>query len=291
MSRKRLERARTAPDGPVHRALEAVLAECDVAREVDRDPVRAVHRYPDPHDAELVGLVASAVAFGNVKALLRKLDDALAPLGPSPARAADDPAAVRRALRGWKHRVYVGADLAALIVGARRAQRAHGSLGALLGDALRRHGTLRAALVDFVDAIRAGGLAGRKTNGARHMLPDPRGASGCKRLLLYVRWMARGPDGVDLGLWRDHVPTSALLVPVDVHIHKLAKNLGLTDRATPSLVTTAEITAALRGFDPLDPVRFDFALCHMGMLRACPSRRDPVRCDGCPVQRVCRHWD
>lgn len=284
-------RARTAAGGPVHHALEDVLARCDVPREVDRDPVRAIHRYPDPADAELVSLVASAVAFGNVKALLRKLDDALDRLGPSPARSADDPASVRRALRGWKHRVYVAGDLAALVIGARRVQVTHGSMGAFVGASLARHGALRPALTDLVDALREGGLALRRTTGARHILPDPRGTSGCKRLLLFCRWMVRGPDGVDLGLWREHVPPAALLVPVDVHIHKLARNLGLTDRTTPSLVTTAEITDALRRFDPADPVRFDFALCHMGMLRACPSRRDPIRCDGCPVRAVCRHWD
>lgn len=286
-------KGRRAPSagGPVHRALEGVLARCDVAREVDRDPVRAVHRYADPADAELVGLVASAVAFGNVTALLRKLDDALDRLGPAPARAADDPAFVRRSLRGWKHRVYVDGDLAALVVGARRVQVAHGSIGAFFGASLARAGALWPALTDLVDALRSSGLARRRTLGARHILPDPRGASGCKRLLLYLRWMVRGPDGVDLGLWRDHVPPAALLIPVDVHIHKLARNLGLTDRPTPSLATTAEITDGLRRFDPVDPVRFDFALCHMGMLRACPSRRDPIRCDGCPVRDVCRHWD
>jgi endonuclease III len=101
--------------------------------------------------------------------------------------------------------------------------------------------------------------------------------------------MVRPADGVDLGLWE--VPTSALLVPVDVHIHKLGRNLGFTRRKTTSWKTTEEITEALRAFDPADPVKYDFALCHLGMLRRCPSRRDAVRCRGCGVQSVCRHWD
>lgn len=281
---------RLAAGGPVHAALEQILAECGVRAEIERDPVRAVHRYPDPLDAELVGLVASAVAFGNVTTLVRKLDDALARLGPAPAQKADDPAAVRRALRGWKHRVYVAGDLVGLVLGARRVQRVHGSMGRLFGASLARSGSVREALSTLVDALREGGLAKSRSRGARHMLPDPRGPSGCKRLLLFLRWMVRGPDGCDLGLWREHVSPAKLLVPVDVHIHKLARNLGLTDRATPSITTTAEITDALRRFDPEDPVRFDFALCHMGMLQGCPSRRDPKRCEGCPIQGVCRHW-
>lgn len=285
-----MKRDRLAKGGPVHAALERIITECDVAAEIERDPVRAVHRYEDPLDAELVALMASAVAFGNVTTLVRKLDDALERLGPSPAKKADDPAAVRRALRGWKHRVYVAGDLAGLVIGARRVQRAHGSMGQRFGTALARTDSVREALAELVDAVREGGLDKSTSRGARHMLPDPRGSSGCKRLLLFLRWMVRGPDGCDLGLWRDHVPVAKLLVPVDVHIHKLARNLGLTDRATASITTTEEITEALRRFDPEDPVRFDFALCHMGMLQACPSRRDPKRCEGCPVRAVCRHW-
>lgn len=290
----RIDRAdRLGAGGPVHQALEDVFARCDRAARVRTDPVEFVHRYAHaPLDAELVALVASSVAFGNVTALRAKLADALERLGPQPALVADDAADVRRRLRGWVHRVYKGDDLAGLIVGARRVQRAHGTLGAALGRDLRdAEGDLREALARFVDAIRSeGGLDLRAGRGARHLLPDPRGQSGCKRLLLLLRWMVRGPDGVDLGLWRAHVDPSVLLVPVDVHIHKLAKNLGLTARAGTSFRTTVEITDALRRFDARDPTRFDFALCHLGMAGRCPSKRDAARCDGCGVQPVCRHW-
>jgi endonuclease III len=101
--------------------------------------------------------------------------------------------------------------------------------------------------------------------------------------------MGRPADGVDLGAWR--IDPSLLLVPVDVHIHRLAKNLGLTRRPSPSWRTTEEITRSLARFDPRDPTKYDFSLCHMGMLQRCPSRRDPERCDGCGVQPVCVHWE
>jgi uncharacterized protein (TIGR02757 family) len=100
--------------------------------------------------------------------------------------------------------------------------------------------------------------------------------------------MARPADGVDLGLW--DIPTSRLLVPVDTHIHKLGYNLGLTRRRTVSWRTAEEITQALRRYDPNDPVKYDFALCHLGMLQRCPSKRDAVRCKGCGIIDVCRHW-
>jgi uncharacterized protein (TIGR02757 family) len=100
--------------------------------------------------------------------------------------------------------------------------------------------------------------------------------------------MVRPADGVDLGMW--NVPPSRLLVPVDVHIHRLARNLGFTRRQSPSWKTTVEITRALARFDASDPVSYDFALCHMGMLQRCPSRRDPALCEGCGVRPVCIHW-
>ena len=101
--------------------------------------------------------------------------------------------------------------------------------------------------------------------------------------------MVRPDDGVDLGVWR-RVPTSVLLVPVDTHLYKLSRNLGFTKRGTLTWATTEEITAALRRLDPEDPVRFDFPLCHLGMLQRCPSRKDAKRCEGCGIQSVCRHW-
>ena len=281
---------RLAADGPVHRALEGVLATCDIASRVANDPVEYVRRYSAPEDVELVALIASSVAFGNVTALRAKRADALERMGPSPARAADDAPALEKRLRGWKHRVWVADDLFRLIVGARRLQRAAGSLGDAFARELRHH-DLREALARYVDAIRAeGGLDRVKRRSARHLLPDPRASSTCKRLHLFLRWMVRGPNEADLGLWSDRVDTARLLIPVDVHIHKLTRNLGLTKRNTANWAVADEITAALREFDPRDPVRFDFALCHMGMVQRCPSKRDPVRCEGCAVRPVCRHW-
>lgn len=277
------------PAEVIHRALEDVLSRCDMSARVATDPVEYVRRYTDPHDVELVALIASAVAFGNVKALRAKLADALERIGPSPALAADDAKALALRMRGWKHRVWVADDLVRMIVGARRLQREAGSLGDAFARELAGH-EFREALARFVDAIRKGSLDRVRRQSARHLLPDPRANSSCKRLLLFLRWMVRGPNAADLGLWRDRIDPSLLLIPVDVHIHKLARNLGLTDRNGATWKTAEEITASLRRFDPADPVRFDFALCHMGMAQRCTSSRDTVHCEGCGVRTVCRHW-
>ncbi|WP_437715445.1 TIGR02757 family protein [Sorangium sp. So ce448] len=280
-----------ARSATVKAALDGVRARCAVEERRARDPVSFVHRYTDPADQELVALIAASLAFGNVKALHAKIGEALDRLGPEIALTADDARAVSARLRGFRHRIYRDRDLVGLIVGARRVQRASGSLGAAFAAELSRTGDLRQALGAWVRAIRrAGGLDRRPDDrGAAHILPDPEKGSAAKRLMLLLRWMIRPADGVDLGLWP--VPPSALLIPVDTHIEKLGYNIGLTDRRGATWKTAEEITATLRGFDPADPVKYDFALCHLGMLQQCPSRRDPVRCQGCGVKPVCRHWD
>lgn len=277
-------------DRAIKEALDAVRARCDTEGRKRSDPIEFVHRYERLEDRELVALVASSLAFGNVKALRAKIEDALDRIGPDVAEAAGDPARLRAALRGWKHRLFLGEDLARLLAGARSVQKEHGSLGEALRRALASEGDLRGALVLWTGSIRAAGGLDRPTDrrGPAHILSDPSKGSAVKRLLLLLRWMARPADGVDLGLWP--VPPSVLLVPVDTHIHKLGRNLGFTERRDVSWRTAAEITESLRRFDPDDPVKYDFSLCHMGMLQRCPSRRDPARCEGCGVLRVCRHW-
>jgi uncharacterized protein (TIGR02757 family) len=274
----------------VKRALDAVRTACDVQARLPADPVAIVHRYPDSDDREIVALVAACIAFGNVRTIRGKLEDLLARLGPHPARSADDARSLTTRLLGWKHRVFRGEDIARLLVGARSVQRDSGSLGACFERHLRESGELRSALATWCDAIRAAGGLGRggDRRGPAHLLPDVLGSSGCKRLLLLLRWMGRKSDGIDLGMW--NVDPAILLIPVDVHVHKLALNLGLTRRRQPSWTTTEEITRALARFDPVDPTKYDFSLCHLGMLQRCPSRRDAARCEGCGVKPVCIHW-
>ena len=100
--------------------------------------------------------------------------------------------------------------------------------------------------------------------------------------------MVRSADGVDLGLWP--IGPSALLIPVDTHILRISRNLGLTNRRTATWATAEEITAALRKFDSDDPVKYDFALCHLGVSRDCPSRRDLTKCEQCVLREVCSVW-
>ncbi len=288
----REKRGGRVADETLRQALDDVRARCDVAARRAADPVHFVHRYENRDDQEIVALIASSLAFGNVKALCAKIEDALQRLGPHIALIADDADAVFVRLSGFRHRLYSGRDVALLVIGARRMQREHGSLGALLVHELTMGRPLREALQSWVVELRErGGFSPFGTEngrGADHLLPDPSKGSAVKRLMLFLRWMVRPADGVDLGLW--NVRPSSLVIPLDTHIHKLSRNIGLTTRNAADYRAAEEITAALAHLDPDDPIKYDFSLCHLGMLQSCPSQKDVARCEGCGVKPVCRHW-
>ena len=267
--------------------LNGLLASCDLESTRRRDPVDCVHGYDAPRDQEIAGLIAASLAFGNALAAQRSTDRVLAMLGPEPAAVVigESRADLRKRLRGFVHRIYRGEHLASMLSGAGALCREYGTLGDAFAEFHRAGGgDFREALARLADALRGK----TQSRSLRHLVSDPRAGSACKRLVLYARWMVRPADGIDLGLWP--VAPSELLIPVDTHIHRISRNLGLTRRKTASWATAEEITAALREFDPDDPVKYDFALCHLGVSRECPSRPDPVKCERCVLQDVCTVW-
>jgi uncharacterized protein (TIGR02757 family) len=265
--------------------LDTLLESQDRAAHVRNDPVSFVHGYARDADREVAGLLAATLAFGNVVAIKASVQRALDALGEPPSVAAGRRrATLERRLAGFVHRVYRGEHLATMLSRAGSLRKRHGSLGAAFATELEDAGDFREALARFADELR--GPAPPRS--LKHLLPDPRAGSACKRLLLYLRWMVRPADGVDLGLWP--VSPARLVIPVDTHIHRIAKNLGLTKRNDASWRTAEEITARLRQLDPDDPVKYDFALCHLGVSRQCPSRRDPELCASCVLEPSCIWW-
>jgi len=275
----------------IGKALEAVRATCDTEARRARDPVSFVHRFTHPLDQEIIALLASSMAFGNVTTILSKLEEICASLGPSPRMAAQDLKTLQKNLARFRHRLFNGDDVARLLHGAALVQRGHRSLGRYIEAEFEATGSLKTALSSFVRAVRTLGAfdLGSKRRGPKHILTDPGEGSGAKRLLLFMRWMSRPADGVDLGLFK--IPPSVLLCPVDTHIHKLSRNLGFVSDKTVRWETAERITRGLAEHCPEDPVRYDFALCHLGMKQGCKEAKVPEICDGCAIRPVCRHWD
>jgi uncharacterized protein (TIGR02757 family) len=257
------------------------------------DPVHIVRRYARNEDREVVGLCAASLAFGRVASVLQSIEALLVCMGPRPAAfvRAFDPRRDGDALRGVGHRWTRTADVAALLWIARQMIEQAGSIEAFFaaGDEVR-HPDVEPGLESFsaralgCDLREAYGRVPRRP-GVCFFFPRPSAGSACKRLNLFLRWMARR-DRIDLGVWRAVSP-SRLIVPLDTHVIRLGRCLGLTHYRSPGWRMAAEITAALRALDPEDPVKFDFALCHVGMHGRCGfGRRGGDR--ACPLRGLCR---
>ncbi len=281
----------------VQPALERLLSSADRRAHVAHDPVELVHRQRDPLDQEIVGLVASAVAYGRVDLFKPRLARLVDALGPEPARFARSatPAELLERTAGFAYRMTGPAEVSALLYCAASIQQRFGSLGALAQTCLTASSAgWREALDRFVATLWKHDLRPfvgqiRPTRRLLHLVASPGGQSACKRLNLFARWMVRPADGVDLGLWP--VAPSLLVIPLDTHVHRIARFLGLTRRTDLSWKTAEEITARLRHLDPDDPVKFDFALSHLGISGDCPAHRDAEKCARCPLRPICRMWD
>lgn len=257
------------------------------------DPVHIVRRYRTSPDKEVVGFCAAALAFGRVASVLNSIETLLDVMGPHPAAFVRDfdPAIGRVRLAPLVHRWIRGNDLAALLLILQRMLRQSGSIQRFfldgddpsapdVGPALDAF-SRRALEIDVRPAY--GRLPARP--GVCYFFPRPSAGSACKRLNLFLRWMVR-KDVVDLGVWTGLSP-ARLIVPLDTHVIRLGQCLRLTRYRSPGWKMAAEITASLRAIDPLDPVRYDFSLCHVGMMNACGFNR-AQRDSQCPLRGACR---
>lgn len=276
------------------RALEVLRLGSGLQARVPQDPVSFPRRFRDPRDAEVAGWLAAALAYGRVPLFQAALEGILAVMGREPYRYAlnFDPRRSAAAFGRLYYRLHSGQDIAGLLFLLRGALRGHGSVGAFFSSFYRpEHPHVGPALERFAGALLETDLSpvyGRRLfpRALSQFLALPSRGSACKRLNLYLRWMVRPDDGVDLGLWRG-VPASALVVPLDTHVFRIARYLGLTRRRTPGWAAALEVTAALRRLCPEDPLRYDFPLCHHGISGACPIGRSPESCAACPLLREC----
>ncbi|MEM1024445.1 MAG: TIGR02757 family protein [Myxococcota bacterium] len=288
-------RGKHVPRARLKAELEGLLAGVDRQAQLRADPVELVHRYEDPADQEVAGLLVAMLAYGRASVVRAKAGALLEALGPSPARGVASRSRLRR-LNGFVYRFQRGTDLSlfAEAIGRLRAEAPLSTWAAPEGMAPASGPSCRTgieAMGRLSAALRAQ-LRGELSYGLRYLLPSPlAGGGAAKRLALYFRWMVRPADGTDLGTWRGALPPAALLMPLDTHVARLGRHLGLTRRLSPGLPMAEDITEALAELCPEDPLRYDMALCHMGISGACPSRSEPAVCRECGIRKVCDIWN
>ena len=253
------------------------------------DPLQFVYQYTDPADQEVVAFLASGLAYGRVEQIeqsLRRLFLSWARVPPT-LRSRWGPSH-RRRMRDFKHRFTTGDNVADLLEVLGWAIREAGSLEAFFLRGYRpTDQTIVPGLDQFCSSLLdrfASQHDGRVGPGLQYLLTRPAAGSACKRLNLFLRWMVR-KDEVDPGLWTA-VDRRKLVVPMDVHMGRLCRILGLYGRKTVSLSTAIQVTGHFARIEPEDPVKYDFALSRIGILEDCTGRQRP-QCRDCELESLC----
>lgn len=240
------------------RSFESLYGKYNHRRFVHPDPLEFLYDYKDVRDREIVALIASSLAYGRVRQILKSVSRVLKVMGASPSaylKKSNDNE-IRKAFKGFKHRFTTGDDISCLLIGMRSAIEGHGSLeNCFLFGLKDKDCTVLEALTSFEKEL--------SSMSCLNLIPSAEKKSACKRLNLFLRWMVR-KDAVDPGGWKT-VPPSKLIVPLDTHMHRLARELGFTKRKQANLRTALEITEAFRKIEPGDPVKYDFALTRFGI--------------------------
>ena len=279
-------------DDGLRAVLDRFVADSDAAALAARDPVELVRLYTHPHDQEVAGLIVASLAYGRVASIKRSAGGLLERLGASPARSVDTGRAAKVA-DGFVYRFQRGSDLPRFLRALQRVRARHGSLAEAFAHGVRADEDDYVPAMDRFSSLLHGELGPRPSYGLRYLVPRAVASGGAaKRLCLYLRWMIRPAGPQDLGAWQRLAPgqvdPARLVVPLDTHIERIARYIGLTERRTPNMRTAREITAALRRLRPDDPLYYDIALCHLGISGSCPRARNPELCRGCPIRAACR---
>src|SRR5574340_720962 len=271
--------------------LDKFYREYDFKGRLLRDPIEFPHRYKNPGDVEVSAFIASSLAYGKVELFKQVIEKILSAMGDSPYEFLLEFNFKRhkRLFEGIKYRFNENEDLLALLVILHKTLAGNKSLeNAFMKYYGSASSTMEEGLAGFVASLlqtNTSQVYGEdiKSAGLRQLFPSPVDGSACKRANLFLRWMVRDRD-IDFGLWQE-IPKARLIVPLDTHIARISRCLGFTERKSQGWKMAVEITEALKRFDPEDPLKYDFALCHHGISGMCKGQKNNAECSGCILKR------
>ena len=240
--------------------LDTLYNQYNRRRYVHPDPLEFLHSYKEIREREIVGLIASSLAYGRVAQILKSVSFVLDKMNPSPCLFLNESTykSIYRTFEGFKHRFAGSSELAALLLGIKNIIVRFGSLHeCFLAGFSEDDETVIPAMTFFSTQLTF------DKNKPGHLVAMPEKGSACKRTNLFLRWMVR-KDRIDPGGWSG-IPLSKLIIPLDTHMHRISLALNLTKRKQANMRTALEITSEFKRLVPEDPVKYDFALTRFGI--------------------------
>lgn len=266
--------------------LDALYIKYNRSEYIGSDPLMFVFDYESVGDMEVVGLLASCLAYGRVVQIQASVRRLLGVMGASPREfVLNFTKKDRKLFADFKHRFNDGTDMILLIEAMRAMLKKFGTIeNCMLSYYNPDDENILPAMSGFCEYL----FSHINTNpllpqakAVKYLLSSPTGGSPCKRLNMFLRWVVRD-DEVDSGIWKS-IPASKLIVPMDTHLARLSRIIGFHNKKTVNLKTAVEVTRRFAEICPNDPVKYDFCLSRVGIVESCNG----VSCDYC---KNCQLW-
>jgi len=226
------------------------------------DPISVPHSYSDPLDIESSAFLAATIAWGRRDLIIRSANRLMTLMGGEPYKfimGASEHEMEK--LSDFVHRTFNGTDAISFVRCLRNIYSERNSMESLVSESLKKGNGMQDAIINLRKKFFSTPHPARTE---RHLADVSKNSAG-KKMNMFIRWMVRSDEGgVDFGLWKNINP-SELFIPLDIHAGNTARHLGLLTRRQNDWKATEELTMLLREFDPLDPVKYDFALFGAGV--------------------------
>ena len=236
--------------------LDELVSIYEVPDFIKDDPIQIPHRFKKKEDIEIAGFLASVFAFGTRKVFIAKLNELFQIMGNSPLEYILKGDFV---LNGFVYRFLKAEDVVVLLGVLHKLYRHDGGLKNLFMQAVKSDD-----LMQYVCDYFYNNAPKNVGKGFYFAIPNPKCGGAMKRMWMFLRWMVR-KSNVDFGIWQDIMKPCQLKIPLDTHVAKISKELGLLTRKANDRKAVDELTSKLLEFDAIDPVRYDFALFGYGV--------------------------
>ncbi len=253
--------SRNLTDAEIYDLLEEKTRQYNTVDFIETDPIQIPKQFSQKENIEIAGFLAATIAWGQRHTIIKNGQRLMEGMDHDPLNFLQNTDE-----KDWghfadfKHRTFNGVDCLFFLRSLKNIYQKHGGLEVVFTDGFLQEGSVAGALRNFRRVFYE---PEHESRTQKHISNIDKNASA-KRLNMYLRWMVRKDDaGVDFGLWKD-IPASALLLPLDVHTSKHARQLGLLERKQDDWKAVLEVSERLRAFDPVDPIKYDFALFGMG---------------------------
>jgi uncharacterized protein (TIGR02757 family) len=235
----------------------------NVSAFIDDDPVSIPHRYTTHPDIEIAAFLTATISWGNRKSIIKSASRMMELMGDAPHDfVVNHTARDLKTLKGFVHRTFNAEDLADFIRALKNLYGEHASMEHFFAESIAANGQTSLAISAFKQRFFSLPHAAR----AEKHVSDPLAGSSAKRINMFLRWMVRADkNAVDFGIWKNIAPAH-LSIPLDVHSGNVARQLGMLTRKQNDARAVEELDTVLRKLDPVDPVKYDYALFGLGAI-------------------------